>query len=171
MKTPSLFAVIAALGTIRNRERTEAWPEVAASIDLVLIAFDLYPLVAVSEGAGHGELETREFFAALIRDRRFAPTVRNLVIEFGNARYQAVLDRYVTGAPVTRDELRHVWEDTTQISGVATLNAVGTNPRDPCNEFRAGRVASTHVAQCHHSSSRNTRSVVSPLWRATTDAS
>ena len=83
------------------------------AIDLVLSAFEQHPLVAVSDGAGHGQLETRNFFAALIRDRRFAPTVRNVVIEFGNARYQTVMDRYVTGGPVTRDELRHVWEDTT----------------------------------------------------------
>ncbi|HEU4996021.1 MAG TPA: OmpA family protein [Gemmatimonadaceae bacterium] len=91
------------------------------AIDLVLSAFEQHPLVAVSEGAGHGQLETRDFFATLIRDRRFAPTVRNVVIEFGNARYQAVLDRYVTGGAVTRDELRHLWEDTTQISGVWSL--------------------------------------------------
>jgi outer membrane protein OmpA-like peptidoglycan-associated protein len=91
------------------------------AIDLVFSAFERYRLVAVSEGAGHGQLETRDFVAALIRDRRFAPTVRNLVIEFGNARYQAVVDRYLTGGPVTQDQLRHVWEDTTQISGVWSL--------------------------------------------------
>ena len=89
--------------------------------DLVLSAFAQYPLVALSEGAGHGQLETLDFFSALIRDRRFARTVRNVVIEFGNARYQAVLDRYISGDSVTRDELRHVWEDTTQISGVWSL--------------------------------------------------
>ena len=32
-----------------------------------------------------------------------------------------MLDRYTAGGPVTRDELRHVWEDTTQISGVWSL--------------------------------------------------
>lgn len=100
----------------QNRELT--WQP---AIDLVLGAFDQHPLVAVSEGAGHGQLETLDFFSALIRDRRFAGTVRNLVIEFGNARYQAVLDRYVAGETVTRDELRHVWEDTTQISGIWSL--------------------------------------------------
>ena len=79
-------------------------------IDLVLIAFNQHPLVALCEGAGHGQLETRDFFAALIRDRRFALTVRNIVIEFGNGRYQAVMDRYVTGGPVTRDEHCHCRE-------------------------------------------------------------
>ena len=31
------------------------------------------------------------------------------------------MDRYVAGGPVTRGELRHVWEDTTQVSGVWSL--------------------------------------------------
>jgi hypothetical protein len=125
MKTPSPFAVIVALGiaacTSKAHAKQDADLRWRPAIDLLLSAFEHYPLVAVSEGAGHGQLETRDFFAALIRDRRFAPTVRNLVIEFGNARYQAVIDRYVTGEPVTRDELRRVWEDTTQISGVWSL--------------------------------------------------
>jgi len=125
MKTLSPLAVIVALGigacTSRAHTTQDADPTWRPAIDLVLSAFAQYPLVALSEGAGHGQRETRDFFAALIRDRRFAPTVRNLVIEFGNARYQAVIDRYVTGQPVQRDELRHVWEDTTQISGVWSL--------------------------------------------------
>ena len=88
------------------------------AVDLILSAFEDYPLVGLSEGAGHGQLETRDFFSTLIRDSRFPRTVRNVVIEFGNARYQEVMDRYVSGAPVTRDELRHVWEETTQVSGI-----------------------------------------------------
>lgn len=125
MKNPSRVPVILALGigawTWRAHATQDADLTWRPAIDLVLSAFEQHPLVAVSEGAGHGQLETRDLFAALIHDRRFAPTVRNLVIEFGNARYQAVMDRYVTGGPVTRDELRHFWEDTTQIGGVWSL--------------------------------------------------
>jgi outer membrane protein OmpA-like peptidoglycan-associated protein len=125
-KTPFHFAVIVALAAAAAcTSRVDAKPDPDVTwrpaIDLVSSAFERYPLVAVSEGAGHGQLETRDFVAALIRDRRFASTVRNLVIEFGNARYQGLVDRYVSGGPVTRDELRHVWEDTTQISGVWSL--------------------------------------------------
>ena len=125
MKTLSQCGVILAvgIGTCASGARVTQDADLTwrPAIDLVLSAFDQHPLVAVSEGAGHGQLETGTFVAALVRDRRFARTVRNLAIEFGNARYQAVLDRYVTGEPVTRDELRHVWEDTTQISGVWSL--------------------------------------------------
>jgi hypothetical protein len=125
MKTVWPFAVIVTLAIAACTSRPHAKPDAdltwRPAIDLILSAFEQYPLVAVSEGAGHGQVETRDFFAALIRDRRFAGSVRNVVIEFGNARYQAVIDRYVLGEAVTRDELRHVWEDTTQISGVWSL--------------------------------------------------
>ena len=125
MNALSPFVVIVALGMAACTSRAHATQDADLTWrhanDLVVSAFERYPLVAVSEGAGHGQLETRDFFAALIRDRRFARLVRNIVIEFGNARYQTVLDRYVSGGPVTRDELRHVWEDTTQITGVWSL--------------------------------------------------
>ena len=88
------------------------------AVDLILDAFQTHPLVALSEGAGHGQTENRDFFNTLIRDSRFSSTVDSIVIEFGNARYQATIDRYVSGNPVAREELRHVWEDTTQVTGV-----------------------------------------------------
>jgi hypothetical protein len=125
MKTLSQFGVILAAGIAACASgahvRQDADLTWRPAIDLVLSAFEQHPLVAVSEGAGHGQLETRDVFADLIRNRRFAPTVRNIVIESGNARNQAAIDRYVTGGPITRDELRHVWEDTTQITGVWSL--------------------------------------------------
>ncbi len=38
----------------------------------------------------------------------------DIVIEFGNPRHQAVLDRFVSGEDVARSELSKVWQDTTQ---------------------------------------------------------
>jgi outer membrane protein OmpA-like peptidoglycan-associated protein len=109
------FAVSGARGTLDGELK---W---RPAVDLILSAFQTHPLVGLSEGAGHGQPATRDFFAALIHDRRFPSAVRNIVIEFGNARYQAAMDRYVLGDPVTLSELRHVWEDTTQVSGIWSL--------------------------------------------------
>jgi outer membrane protein OmpA-like peptidoglycan-associated protein len=91
------------------------------AVDLILRAFEDHPVVALSDGAGHGQLDTLEFFTTLVRDKRLPGTLQNIVVEFGNARYQAVMDRYVAGEAVPRDELRHVWEDTTQVSGIWSL--------------------------------------------------
>jgi len=82
-------------------------------------AFDRYPLVALSEM--HGNAESKDFFARLIRHPGFAGTVNDIVIEFGNARYQDVVDRYIGGEAVDRNVLRGTWEDTTQISGIWSL--------------------------------------------------
>ncbi len=83
-------------------------------------AFKTHPLVAFSE-PGHGTSGTAEFFASLIRYPGFAGTVTDIVIECGNARYQAIADRYFAGELVSRDELRQIWENTTIVSGIWQL--------------------------------------------------
>jgi len=75
------------------------------------------PLVAFSEPR-HGASGTREFLASVIRHPEFASRVNDVVVEFGNARYQAIADRYVAGQAVPRDELRQIWENTTVVTGV-----------------------------------------------------
>ena len=80
-------------------------------------AFDTYPLVAFSEPR-HGASGTREFLASLVRQPGFAGKVNDIVVECGNARYQAVMDRYIAGEAVPRDELKGVWENTTIVTGV-----------------------------------------------------
>jgi Haem-binding uptake, Tiki superfamily, ChaN len=76
-------------------------------------AFRTYPLVAI--GDNHGNNQVHEFRLALIRDPRLAGVLRDIVVEFGNARYQDVMDRFVQGEAVTDADLRRVWQDTTQV--------------------------------------------------------
>jgi outer membrane protein OmpA-like peptidoglycan-associated protein len=100
-----------------------AEPEEAAELqlapanDYLLDAFERFPLVAFSE-PGHGDGGTREFLQSLLRDPRFSEAVDDIVVEFGNARYQAVADRYVAGERVAQDELKQIWENTTIVTGV-----------------------------------------------------
>jgi outer membrane protein OmpA-like peptidoglycan-associated protein len=82
-------------------------------------AFQRFPLVAFSEPR-HAAGGTREFFQSLIRHPGFAGTVNDVVVEFGNARYQALADRYTAGEPVPRDQLKQIWENTTVVTGVWT---------------------------------------------------
>jgi hypothetical protein len=53
-----------------------------------------------------------DFYAAVVRDPRFARDVRNVVVEFGASGQQQVIDRYVAGEAVPYAELRKVWNDT-----------------------------------------------------------
>jgi len=79
----------------------------------ILEMFKTHEVVALSEG-NHGNEQGHAFRLALIRDPRFSAAVNDIVVEFGNAHYQGVIDRFVQGEPVADDELRKVWQDTTQ---------------------------------------------------------
>jgi hypothetical protein len=94
-------------------------PDALPAADYIVRAFEKYPLVALSEM--HGNTESQALFTSVVGHPRFANLVSDIVVEFGNARYQPVADRYLAGETVPRTELSHVWQDTTQITGIFTL--------------------------------------------------
>lgn len=101
------------------------WPAVAIAapaapldpVEAIVDAFDDYQIVALGEG-NHGNLPGHAFRLQLLRDPRFLAQVQDIVVEFGNSRYQDVIDRYVAGEDVPADELRRVWRDTAQANPV-----------------------------------------------------
>lgn len=86
-------------------------------ISAVIEAFVSHDVVALAEGE-HGNEQGHEFRVALVRDPRFAVTINDIVVEFGNARYQDVMDRFLAGADVPDDELSLVWRNTSQAGPV-----------------------------------------------------
>lgn len=80
----------------------------------ILKLFDQRPLVALDEGPHHTQ-QTHDFIRALIQDPRFAKKVDDIVVEFGTARYQDVMDRYLNGESVPLEQLRLAWRETTQV--------------------------------------------------------
>jgi hypothetical protein len=84
-------------------------PLVQPALDGLFDAFKTHPLVGLSDA--HGLAQQQDFYAALVRDPRFAREVGNVVVEFGTAQHQAIIDRYVTGGSVPYAELRKVWSD------------------------------------------------------------
>jgi len=97
-----------AQSTVSPRPATPVEP-VAAIID----ALRSHDIVALDEGA-HDNEQSHALRLALIRHPALIGTVNDIVVEFGSARYQDVIDRFVRGEPVDADALRHVWQDTTQ---------------------------------------------------------
>ena len=73
--------------------------------------------VALAEGP-HGNEQGHRFRLSLINDPRIAAVVNDIVVEFGNARYQNIVDDFVRGSDVPHAKLRQVWENTTQLSTV-----------------------------------------------------
>ena len=86
-------------------------PKPSNAVEAIVKAFDKFPLVALGET--HGLKEEADFIALLIRDPTFSTRVNDIVVEFGNALYQDVVDRYVAGKEISPDELRQVWRNTT----------------------------------------------------------
>jgi hypothetical protein len=86
----------------------------------ILQAFRTQRLVAI----GHHDDESQAFLRSLIRDRRFAAQVDDIVVEFGSAKYQAVMDRYLRGDEVPLRELEHAWQDTTGPNGSFDVPAI-----------------------------------------------
>jgi hypothetical protein len=89
-------------------------PKPAVPVDpipAIVEAFREHDVVAL--GDAHGNEQARMFLRSLIRDARFTAAVNDIVIEFSNARYQSVVDRYVNGGDVPPDSLAQVWRNTT----------------------------------------------------------
>ncbi|HKQ12639.1 MAG TPA: hypothetical protein VJT80_04355 [Steroidobacteraceae bacterium] len=106
------------LWSARATSHSEASPVDATAG--ILEAFRSHRLVAIS----HHDDESQAFLRSLISDDRFAATVEDIVVEFGNSRYQDVMDRYQRGERVAPHELERVWQDVTGPNGSFDVPAV-----------------------------------------------
>ncbi len=89
----------------------EAAPEPA--IPALLKVSEQYPVVALGES--HWSQAAGKFYQALVRSPGFAGHFNTMVLESGNSRYQATLDRYINGEEVSFDQISQVWRDTTKV--------------------------------------------------------
>jgi hypothetical protein len=94
---------------------------VCSAADGIFAAFQSHPLVGLDDY--HGLAQEEDFFTVLIRDKRFAKDVGNVVVEFGDAAQQNTLDRYLAGEDIPYDQLRRVWSDT--VGWIPTVTAMG----------------------------------------------
>ena len=83
------------------------------AIGAVTSALATHRLVAIGEM--HRNQQVHDFIVSLVRDPRFLPKGGDVVVEFGSARYQDVMDRYVSGDSVDSKTLSKVWRETVNI--------------------------------------------------------
>lgn len=95
-----------------------------AATTALLGAFGRHRIVAL--GLAHGLRQQEDFVIGLLRHPRFPAMVDSIVVEDGNARFQALADRYIAGGDVSAKALRPVWRDT-----------VGSAPGDVPDEWPA----------------------------------
>jgi hypothetical protein len=82
-------------------------------VTAIVDAFKSHVVVALDEG-NHGNEQGAAFRNKLYRDPRFQAVVNDIVVESGNGRHQAMMDRYIAGEDVPEKELRMAWLETTQ---------------------------------------------------------
>ena len=110
-----LTALVRAQGTnpVPAEEKTPLKLAVPVEpIAAIVDAFRSHRIVAL--GDNHGNEQGHRFRLSLIRDPRFAAAVDDIVVEFGSARYQNLMDRFVHGGDVPYESLCQVWQNTTQ---------------------------------------------------------
>lgn len=103
-------------------------------------AFDAHQIVAIPDA--HGNPAIHAFNLAIVRDAQVDAAVDDIVVEFGNAKYQDILDRFERGEDVPYESLRQVWRNTTQANPSADF---------PAHEelFRAVRAANAALPPTH----------------------
>jgi len=84
----------------------------------ILEAFKTHEVVALGEGS-HGNEQGAALRMKLYLDPRLQAVVRDIVVECGNGRHQAMMDRYLLElVEVPEKELRLAWLETTQPNDV-----------------------------------------------------
>lgn len=110
-------------------------------IDAILQAFDSAWVVAIGENHGHAELH--ELLLALLEDPRTPELVDDIAVEWGNALYQPIVDRYVRGDSAPWDSLTMAWRNT-----IVSPNTVWDAPMY-AQFFRAVRLINESLDSAH----------------------
>lgn len=134
------FAFAAALSLATSAGAGAPQPE--EGVSGVVRLFEERPLVAFAEQ--HHSRAQHAFLRRLVADPRFAAAVDDVVVEFGNARFQRVVDRWTSGRAVAFTEVRRAWAETTQRSAW-TLTPVYEQFFRTVRAVNTRRPASAHI--------------------------
>ncbi len=67
-------------------------------ISAIAKMLESHRVVAIGNVEFRGDEQCQAFLRSLVRDARFPTAGTDIVVEFGNARYQLVMDRFINGA-------------------------------------------------------------------------
>lgn len=79
-------------------------------VDAILGAFDDHRIVAVGEN--HGHVEFHDLVLELLEHAEAPGIIDDIVVEWGNALYQPVMDRYLAGEDLPWDSVAMAWRNT-----------------------------------------------------------
>jgi hypothetical protein len=88
------------------------------AVEAVIGAFRSHQVVCLGEGT-HRSVQDLQLRLAILQDPRFPRLVHDIVVEMGNSKYQATMDRFVSGEEVSDSDLRLTWENAVPADTVA----------------------------------------------------
>jgi hypothetical protein len=113
LDTCLLLAVMSVTLRVTGSQTLNRAPQPRAAVAAILGTFEQYPIVALGEV--HRNQQFHDFVVSLVNAPDFPNRVNDIVVEFGAARYQQLVDGYIAGEAVPLDQLRRVWRDTVNI--------------------------------------------------------
>src|SRR5258708_4822250 len=84
-------------------------PKPQDPVNGIVKLFDTYRIVMLGEI--HECRQQYDLLRQLVAAPGFAERVNDIVVEFGNARYQNVVDRYIAGEKVPLEHIQRAWRD------------------------------------------------------------
>ena len=94
---------------LKDKDRTNAE-------EYIIQAFQHCNIIGLGEGGHHLE-NSHKFFQKMFDNKKIQETIDVVIVEFANADYQNILDRYIFGEEVSIKELRKIWRESTQCIG------------------------------------------------------
>jgi hypothetical protein len=96
-----------ATNVLANAQAVSTWQPATTA---VVRAFDAHDIVMLGET--HGNKQEYDWLRELVAEPAFADRVDDIVMEFGNSRFQSAVDRYVAGESIPLEEVQGAWLDT-----------------------------------------------------------
>lgn len=96
-------------GLVRLTDAQNAEPRPQSATTAVVRAFDNHNIVMFGEE--HGCKQEYAWLRDMVATPEFADQVDDIVVEFGNSLYQAIVDRYIAGADVPFAEVQQAWRN------------------------------------------------------------
>jgi hypothetical protein len=104
------FALVWALFSLTVSSVYAQAPTPQDPIKAIIQLFDTHRIVMFGEI--HECRQQYDLLRQLVASPGFATHVNDIVVEFGNARYQNIVDRYIAGEDVPIAQVQNAWRDT-----------------------------------------------------------
>jgi len=85
--------------------------------DYIIQTFQNTNIIGLGEGGHHLE-NAHQFLHKIFENKKIQEIIDVVILEFANTGYQDILDNYISGKDVDRNELQKIWRESTQSAGL-----------------------------------------------------